>query len=146
MQHQETRLLPYSADQMFDLVASIERYPEFLPWCKDSRIVSRGKDSVTADLIVGYKLFREKFTSEVTLNRPQSIEVRYSSGPLSRLSTLWQFTPVAKRGRGKNCELSFQLDFDLRSPLLRATMFLFFDKALTKMATAFEERARILYG
>ena len=141
MRHSETRFLPYTPEQLFDLVAGIERYPEFLPWCKGARILERNEDAIKADLIIGYKMFQEKFTSFVTLNRPKAISVQYMSGPLSRLTNEWQFAP-AKGG----CELSFQVDFDFQSPLLRAAMEMFFDKALRKMVMAFEERAGELYG
>jgi coenzyme Q-binding protein COQ10 len=141
-QHQETRFLPYSAAQMFDLVAAIDRYPEFLPWCKEARILSSNSNIVIADLIIGYKLFQEKFTSEVTLDRPRSIGVHYRSGPLSHLSNAWEFKPKGRKG----CEISFHVDFDFRSPLLRAAMGVFFDKALSKMVAAFEARADELYG
>jgi len=127
---------------MFDLVADIEKYPEFLPWCKDARIISRKKNNVLADMTVGTKLFREKFTTEVALIRPRAIAVRYRSGPLSHLSNTWGFRP---KGR-KACELSFAVDFDFRSPLLRVAMTALFDRALTKMVAAFEARAKTLYG
>jgi coenzyme Q-binding protein COQ10 len=140
-QHSETRILPYSAEQIFDLVAAVERYPEFLPWCKDARIVSRAKNSIVADLVVGTRLFQEKFTSEVTLERPQAIKVLYVAGPLSRLSNEWKFKPKG----AKACEVSFVVDFDFRSPILRAAMTVFFDKALRRMVEAFEGRARELY-
>jgi coenzyme Q-binding protein COQ10 len=140
--HHETRSLPYSATQMFDLVAAIENYPEFLPWCKDARILSRDEDKVVADLVIGYKFFQERFTSEVTLDRPHAISVHYRSGPLSHLSNIWKFKP---QGR-KACVIEFEVDFDFHSPLLRAAMGVFFDKALSKMVVAFEERAKALYG
>jgi coenzyme Q-binding protein COQ10 len=139
--HHEQRFLPYSQTQLFDLVADIEQYPAFLPWCKAARITVRTPDSVTADLIIGYKMFQEKFTSVVSLDRPKAITVNYRSGPLSHLQNKWEFNP-AKGG----CELSFQVDFDFRSPLLRMAMEMFFDKALRKMAGAFEARAEELYG
>jgi len=139
--HHETRFLPYSQTQLFDLVADIEHYPEFLPWCRAARITERRADGVTADLIIGYKMFQERFTSIVTLDRPHAIGVKYQSGALSRLTNQWQFKP-AKGG----CELSFQVDFDFRSPILRVAMEMFFDKALKCMAEAFETRARALYG
>jgi coenzyme Q-binding protein COQ10 len=140
-QHQEKRLVPYSADQMFDLVAEIECYPEFLPWCKDARVLARDKDSIFADLSVGTRLFHEKFTSLVTLERPRAIRVEYHSGPLTHLSNTWTFKP---KGR-KACEVSFAVDFDFRSPILRAAMTVFFDRALRKMIAAFEARAKALY-
>ena len=140
--HQETRILPYSAAQMFDLVAEIENYPDFLPWCKAARILSREDNKVMADLVIGYKLFQENFTSEVTLDKPHSITVHYRSGPLSHLSNAWTFKPKGRKG----CELTFHVDFDFHSPLLRAAMNIFFDKALSKMVQAFETRAQQLYG
>ena len=127
---------------MFDLVADIRRYPEFLPWCKEARIVKGGNKNVIADLIVGTKLFKEKFTSQVTLDRPNAITVDYKSGPLTHLATEWKFMPKSP----KACEVYFAVDFDFRSPLLRAAMTVFFDKALKRMVEAFEERARELYG
>ena len=139
--HNETRFLPNTAEQMFDLVADVGHYPEFLPWCKAARILEQKPDSMTADLIIGTKMFSEKFRSQVTLERPRAILVRYMSGPLSHLSNRWEFKP-AKGG----CEVSFHVDFDFKSPLLRSAMELFFDKALRKMVSAFEERAQELYG
>ncbi len=139
--HHETRILPYTPDQIYSLVADIERYPEFLPWCKSARIVSKSKDKVIADLIVGKGPFLETFTSEVTFAPPRAITVTYRSGPMSHLSNAWLFKP---KGKG-SCEATFDLDFDFRSPLLRAAMGLFFEKALTKMVAAFENRANNLY-
>ena len=92
--------------------------------------------------MIGYKFFQEKFTSEVTLDRPRTITVHYRSGPLSHLSNAWEFKPKTR----KSCEVSFHVDFDFHSPLLRAAMSVFFDKALSKMVAAFEERAQALYG
>jgi coenzyme Q-binding protein COQ10 len=140
--HHETRFLPYSAAQMFDLVAGIEHYPEFLPWCKKADILSHNGDTVIADLIIGYKIFQEKFTSEVRLDKPRAIMVHYRSGPLSHLSNVWEFKPKGRKG----CEISFSVDFDFNSPLLRAAMNVFFDKALSKMVASFEARAKDLYG
>lgn len=140
--HAEKRVLPFSPAQLFDLVADIGRYPEFLPWCRGARILSNSDDKVTADLIIGYKMFREKFTSEVTLDRPREISVRYLSGPLAHLKNEWKFAPAPKGA----CELSFQVDFDFKNPLLRGMMEMFFDKALRRMVEAFEKRAEELYG
>jgi coenzyme Q-binding protein COQ10 len=140
--HQEKRALPFEPEQLFDLVADIGCYPEFLPWCKDARILKREDDIITADLIIGTKMFREKFTSIVTLDRPRAISVTYLSGPLAHLKNDWQFTPDDKGG----CNLFFHVDFDFRSHLLGGMMEMFFEKAIRKMATAFEERAKKLYG
>ncbi len=142
MRHQETRTLPYSAGQMFGLVADIEKYPEFLPWCKRTRILSRSDNEAVADMIVGTRLFCETFTTHVTFDKPRAIEVRYESGPLTHLSNTWGF---ASQGR-KSCEVSFDVDFDFQSPFLRAAMGMFFDKALRKMVQAFETRACDLFG
>ena len=140
--HAETRHLPYTPEQLFDLVVAIDRYPEFLPWCKAARIIERTATTITADLIIGAGPFTEKFTSLVILTRPRRITVSYKSGPLSRLTNEWQFKPAGKHG----CDLQFEVDFDFRSPLLRSAMGLFFDKALKRMAAAFEERAAAVYG
>ncbi len=134
--------MPYRPDQLFDLVADVERYPEFLPWCRASRVVCRDDGGIVADLVIGYKMFSEKFRSEVKLDRPQRIAVRYLSGPLSHLSNQWDFRPDDKGG----CRLSFHVDFDFRSPLLKSAMQVFFDKALMRMVEAFEARARHIYG
>lgn len=140
--HHEKRILPYRPDQLFDLVAAVDRYPEFLPWCKAVRIVQQDKDSLTADLRIGYKILTETFRSEVRLQRPHRIEVRYLSGPLSHLSNTWMFAPKG----GAATEIAFEVDFDFHSSLLGAAMDMFFDKALTKMVAAFESRAAQLYG
>lgn len=97
---------------------------------------------MVADLLVGTRFLQEKFRSRVTLVRPKSITVEYCSGPLSHLSNAWRFVPKGRKG----CEVFFAVDFDFRSPFLRAAMSMFFDKALTKMVAAFEARAKDLYG
>jgi coenzyme Q-binding protein COQ10 len=139
--HKEKQVLPYTPAQLFDLVAGIEDYPKFLPWCQEARILERKGNIVTADLVIGYKMFSETFTSEVTLDRPHIISVRYKSGPFTHLTNRWEFTPS-----GKGCELTFEVDFDFSSPLLRAMMEPFFDRAFLKMVGAFESRAKELYG
>ena len=140
--HDEKRLMPYSASQMYKLVAGVEDYPAFLPWCKEARILSRDKTRMVADLVVGTKFFHETFTSIVTLDPPRALTVQYCSGPLSHLANAWRFTPKGRMA----CEVAFHVDFDFRSPLLRAAMNVFFDKALCKMVAAFEARAEALYG
>ena len=144
--HSETRQLPYTPAQMFDLVAAIEDYPRFLPWCKAARILSRDEGQVTADLIIGAGPFNEKFTSLVTLDRPGYIGVTYRSGPLSHLSNEWHFAPVRGAGGQPACAISFAVDFDFKSPLLRVAMNMFFDQALKRMVAAFEARAVAVYG
>ena len=112
--HQEKRALPFRPEQLFDLVADIARYPEFLPWCKGARIIRREGNLVTADLIIGYKMFQEKFTSSVTLDPPKRISVQYLSGPLSSLKNEWGFRSNSKGG----CDLCFDVEFDFRSRVL----------------------------
>lgn len=140
--HTETRVLPYTPEQLFDLVAAVDRYPEFLPWCKAARILSWNERRMVADLIIGYKIFHDKFRSDVALDKPYSITVNYVSGPLATLHNHWQFSPS---GQGA-CTLTFHVDFDFRSPILQSLIDTFFDKALSKMVTAFEARAAALYG
>src|SRR5579859_2839267 len=123
-QHKENRVLPYTPAQLFDLVADIARYPEFLPWCKGARILDRAEDRVTADLMIGYKMFQEKFRSDVTLDRPRMITVRYLSGPLSHLTNQWEFKPIGN----SECQVCFHVDFDFHSSLLRAAIEPFFER------------------
>src|SRR3990172_3340014 len=114
--HAERRVLPYTPHEMFELVAAIDRYPEFLPWCVASRITKREGDVVWADMVIGFRLFRERFTSRVTLDRPQlCIDVAYDRGPLRHLDNQWRFEP---HGEGQ-CLVDFRVDFAFRSRLLQ---------------------------
>lgn len=143
--HAETRILPYSPKQLFDLVADIGRYPEFLPWCIAARITGREAGVVWADLVVGKGPFREAFTSKVTLEdgngSPPTIDVEYVKGPLRRMSNHWEFRP-AEAGT----ELRFVVEFEFRSGLLNRVMGTVFDDAVHRMVGAFERRAQVLYG
>jgi coenzyme Q-binding protein COQ10 len=140
--HAERRLLPYRADQLFDLVADVERYPEFLPWCLGARVRERQPDLVVADLLIGYKMVRERFTSRVKLMRPDRIDVSYSEGPFRYLDNHWRFEPQPD---GK-CVLDFYVDFEFRSRMLQRIIELLFNEAVKRMVGAFEGRARRLYG
>jgi coenzyme Q-binding protein COQ10 len=140
--HTETRTLPYSAEQLFDLVMDIERYPAFLPWCLDARVTSRTKDTVEADVIIGYKIFREMFSSRVHCDHPKSIEVEYRKGPMRHLHNRWEFKPLKSGG----CRVDFYVDFSMKTRLLSVLVDQFFHRALVKMISAFETRARALYG
>ncbi len=140
--HAEKRALPYAPAQMFDLVAGVELYPDFLPWCLASRITRREGDVFYADLVIGYKMAREKFSSRVTVNRPDHIHVEYLSGPMKYLSNHWRFIPDKKNG----CIVDFYVDFEFRNPVFRNLMGVFFNEAVRRMVRAFEERARALYG
>ena len=140
--HFEKRIVSYTPQQMFDLVADVARYPEFLPWCLDSHVIRAEANRLKAVLHVGYKAFHDTFTSHVTLEPPHKISVEYGGGPLKALGNVWEFTPV---DAGK-CEVSFFVSFEFKSFLLGAMMDLFFEKAFCRMVEAFEARAAQLYG
>jgi coenzyme Q-binding protein COQ10 len=148
--HAERRVLPYPPGEMFALVADIERYPEFLPWCIAARIRSRQGDMVIADLVIGHSFIREKFTSRVMLHPPADeksegrIEVEYIDGPMEHMSNRWIFRPVAPDGSkgGTNAtEIDFYVEFKFRSKMLEKLMGLLFHEAVTRMVRAFETRA-----
>lgn len=138
----ETTTLPYSAEQMFDLVADVGRYDEFLPWVVGVRIKSESESEMIADLLVGFKALREKFTSKVMKNRPHSIEVIYLDGPMKDLDNCWTFRSLPEGG----CEVDFSVDFTFRSRIFEALAGQYMDRAFHKMVTAFETRAAQLYG
>jgi coenzyme Q-binding protein COQ10 len=138
----ETRQLPYSAEQMFDLVADVDRYPEFLPWVVATRVRHDSDSEMTADMLVGFKALREKFTSKVVKHRPDMICVHYVDGPLRDLDNNWTF-----RNCGENCcEIEFAVDFTFKNMMFEALAGQYIDRAFRKMVSAFEERARALYG
>jgi coenzyme Q-binding protein COQ10 len=139
--HAEQRVLPYTPEQLFALVADIERYPEFLPWCIGARIRERRSDLVVADLIIGFKMFRERFTSHVTLDPPRKIDVTYAEGPFRYLNNHWSFTSVAE-----GCRIDFFVDFEFKSRLMQKVIEILFTEAVRRMVGAFEGRARDLYG
>ena len=141
-EHRETRVLPYTPEQMFALVADVEKYPQFLPWCVACRITSRPTATdFTADLAVGFKMVREQFSSEVVLTPTERIEVRYIKGPFQHLRNEWTFRPAPQ-----GCEVEFYLTFEFRSALLQTLIGALFEEAVRRMVAAFEARARKLYG
>lgn len=140
-EHAEQRVLPHTPDQMFDLVADVARYPEFLPWCIGARIISRQEKQFVADLIIGFKLVREKFTSEVTLERPGRIDVRYTKGPLRYLKNHWEF-----HEHPDGCLIDFYVGFEFKSRVLEKLIGTLFGEAVRHMVGAFEKRADELYG
>ncbi len=140
--HSETKVLPYSPEQLFALVADIERYDEFLPWVVAVRIKSESESETIADLVVGFNAFKERFTSRVTKQAPDKIIVDYVDGPLKYLHNEWRFTPVT----GGGTELCFAVDFAFKSRLFEALAGQMFDRALRRMTSAFEQRAAALYG
>ncbi len=138
----ETRQLPYSCEQMFDLVADVSSYDKFLPWVIATRVRSDSDTEMVADMVVGFKSIREKFTSRVEKERPNRLEVFYVDGPLKDLDNLWCFKCLPDGG----CELEFNVDFTFRSPVFEALAGQYFDRAFRKMVAAFETRADELYG
>ena len=139
--HAEKRVLRYAPEQLFDLVADVRRYPEFLPWCVGARVISRTEKEVVADLTIGFKMFRESFRSHVTLDRPERIQVRYLNGPFRYLNNQWRFLP-----HPQGTEVCFFVDFEFRSRLLQAVIGTVFNEAVRLMVRAFERRAMRLYG
>lgn len=137
----EKRFLPYSCEQMFDLVADVANYPKFLPWVVATRIKSDSETEMVADMLVGFKAIREKFTSRVEKRRPEHIEVFYVDGPLKDLDNNWNFTPAPG-----GCEVDFCVEFAFRSAVFEALAGQYFDRAFRKMVSAFEARANELYG
>ncbi|TWT10716.1 type II toxin-antitoxin system RatA family toxin [Reyranella sp. CPCC 100927] len=143
--HSERRVLPYTPRQLYDLVSDVEKYPEFLPWCVAARVRERSDRLVIADLAIGFRLFRERFTSKVTLSpdAPDGprIDTTYADGPFKHLMNHWIFHP-----HEKGCEIDFYVEFEFRSRLLQATIELLFHEAVRRMVAAFEARAAKLYG
>jgi len=140
--HSETRHLPYTPEQLFSLVADVERYSEFLPWVVAVRIRSASEKEIIADLVVGFSAFKERFTSRVSLDKPHRIHVDYIEGPLKYLRNEWRFDPAPDGGTN----LYFSVDFAFRSRIFQALAGEMFDRALRRMTDAFERRAAALYG
>ncbi len=148
--HAEKRLIHHTPEQMFELVADIEKYPEFLPWCVATRIREKGEedgaDLLIADMVIGFKMFREKFTSKVVCQRPGRIDVKYFDGPFKYLNNHWSFEAHTGDGGKAECMIDFYVDFEFKSRLFQAAIGAVFNKAVTRMIQAFEKRADELYG
>ncbi|MCB1839972.1 MAG: type II toxin-antitoxin system RatA family toxin [Alphaproteobacteria bacterium] len=140
--HIEKRNLPYTPEQLFTLVAEVDKYQQFLPWCQKSVIKRREGDVFYADLIIGYKMVREKFGSKVSLKYPERINVEYLSGPMKYLSNYWQFI----REEDGSCTIDFYVDFEFKNLILQNLMGVFFNELVRRMVSAFEQRAREIYG
>jgi coenzyme Q-binding protein COQ10 len=147
-QFSNRRRVGHAAGQMFDLVADVERYPEFVPLCEHLKVRSRtasadGVEVVIADMTVSFKLVRERFTSRVTLDRPNlKILVEYLQGPFSRLENRWTFEPQGERA----CIVGFYIGYEFKSRMLATLMGAMFDAAFQRFAAAFERRADAIYG
>ena len=139
--HAEKKVLRYSQEQLFDMVADVARYPEFLPWCVGARVLNRDEQLLVADLTIGFRMFRETFRSRVGLNKPDHIHVTYENGPFRYLNNHWRFTPVAG-----GTEVDFFVDFEFRSRILQVAIGVVFNEAVRLMVRAFERRALHLYG
>ena len=148
--HSETRRLPHSAAQMYDLVADVARYPEFLPWTAAARIRSRtpipdepGSEIMEADLVIAFRVFRERFGSRVTLRPAQMrIETVYIDGPFQYMHSHWAFRDTGDGG----CEAEFHVDFEMKNAVLRRVVGLVFHEAMKRVVRAFDDRAAALYG
>ncbi|MFB2532465.1 type II toxin-antitoxin system RatA family toxin [Paracoccus sp. p4-l81] len=148
--HAETRQLPYSAQQMYDLVADVARYPEFLPWNSAARVrqaTPQGDGSVLveADLVISFKVFRERFGSRVRLwpdADPLRIDTEYLDGPFRYLTSGWTFADRPEGG----CDVAFHVDFEFRNPILQKVIGVVFNEAMHRIVRAFEDRAHALYG
>lgn len=140
--HSETRRLPYTPEQMFDLVADVAAYPEFLPWVSAIRVRSNSETDMIADMIVGFKGLRETFTSRVVKERPGHVHVDYVDGPLKYLSNDWRFRPDGEGG----VLIDFEVDFAFKNRMFEMLAGQVFDRALRKMIGAFEARAAELYA
>lgn len=138
----ESRELPYSAEQMFDLVADVGKYQQFLPWVVATRVKSDSETEMIADMMVGFKALREKFTSRVIKERPTRILVEYLDGPLNHLENSWHFEPLSDT----RCRIDFCVDFTFRNAVFEALAGQYLDRAFRKMVGAFEQRANALYG
>jgi coenzyme Q-binding protein COQ10 len=144
--HSETKILKYKPEQMFDLVADVNSYPKFLPWCSAARIHSRNmidkNEILEADLVISFKVFREKFASKVTLIRSENqILTEYIDGPFKRMHSTWHF-------KGLKCgsEVSFYVDFEMKNAVLQKIVGVLFNEAMQRVLYAFENQAKALYA
>ena len=145
--HAETKVLTYSAAQMYDLVADVASYPKFLPWTAAARIRSRtpieAGEVMEADLVISFKVFRERFGSRVTLlPGSQTILTEYIDGPFRHLKSVWRFCDLETGG----CEVSFEVDFEFKNAILAGIIGLVFNEAMSRVVRAFEDRASKLYA
>jgi coenzyme Q-binding protein COQ10 len=148
-QFRTRRRVQHSAAEMFDLVADVERYPEFVPLCERLRVRKRssgegeGTETLVADMTVAYKFMRETFVSRVTLDRPNmQIRVEYLDGPFSHLDNRWTFAPVSEQA----CDVEFFIAYEFKSRVLGMLMGAMFEAAFRRFAEAFERRADAVYG
>lgn len=144
--HSETRTLPYTAQQMYDLVADVAAYPQFLPWCSAARIRSRtpqgAAEEMLADLVISFKVFRERFGSRVVLHPEiKHIDTEYLDGPFKYMKSTWDFVDV-----DEGVEVKFFVDFEFKNIILQKAIGLVFFEAMNRIVGAFETRAKALYS
>jgi coenzyme Q-binding protein COQ10 len=139
--HSEKRVIPHRPEHLYALVADVKSYPEFLPWCMAARIRQADDEKMVADLMIGFRLYREKFTSYVDLDAENRvIKVEYADGPFKYLKNSWVFRP-----HPQGCEIDFYVDFEFKSRLFQSVVETLFSEAVKKMVRAFESRADDLY-
>ena len=140
--HAENRVVPHTPEQLYALVLDVQKYPQFLPWCLAARVKSQSERELAADLIIGFNMFRETFTSYVEFDPDKlEIDVRYAEGPFKHLTNNWRFLP-----HEDGCEIDFYVDFEFNSRLLQSVIETLFTEAVRRMVRAFEARADDLYG
>jgi coenzyme Q-binding protein COQ10 len=139
--HAEKRILPFKVKQIFDLVADVEKYPDFLPWVISAKIISREDNKFTADLEIGYKIIRTSYRSEVILTPHQTIDINYVDGPFRYLNNHWHFKELDE----KLMEVDFFIDFDFQSSYLQVLLQSAFTEVVKRMIQAFEKRAAEIY-
>ena len=140
----QTRIVPFLPEQMFDLVVDVANYPDFLPWCVASRVREKSDTHIVADLVIGFKMVRERFTSRVTLDRDNLvIDTALVEGPFKHMTNNWRFRPTED---SKGAEIDIHVDFAFRSALLQRLLEPFFEEAQKRLIGAFEKRAYQLYG
>lgn len=140
--YKERVVVPYTPQQMYDLVAEVQRYPEFLPWCIGARILKREGNTLFAELVIGWKVLRERFSSKVILDAPNRVQFDYTNGPLKYLHGDWRFTPAPQGGT----VVEFQVDFEFKSRALSLIMGGVFSELVHRMVGAYEARANQLYS
>lgn len=143
LKHIEQKKLPYSAAQMYALVADVANYKHFVPWCIASRVNRWEGDAIFyADLVIGYKMIRERFSSKVMLTESEHISIEYLHGPLQHLQNHWRFIPEPDGG----CTIDFKVEFEFKNSVLQGLAQVFFQEVVKRMVSAFEARANELYG
>ena len=141
MKHEERRIINHTPSNLYKLVSDVKKYPEFLPWCLGARVKNNKKDSFDADLIIGFKIYKEIYSSQINLdNINKKIIVNYKSGPFEYLQNYWIFNE-----NKKGCEVEFMVNFKFKSVFLQTLMETLFAEAVKRMVSAFENRANQLY-